>query len=676
MKFEHPLFFHFLWFLLIPIAIHLFSFRKHKVFYFSSIQFLKSIEQESKSTKKLKHILVLIARLLAFIALITAFAQPYIPLQKSTDISSKTVLCIYIDNSFSMEQMGTEGQLLSMAKDEAKKIIEKAGNATKILLFSNNLDRIEEKIQTKATVLQRIDKITTSSFSPSMEVLLAWLNDRIIEKYPSEKVTKQLILLSDFQKNMLSQLQITNDPSLYIYPVHLQPENKTNISIDSIWFTSPHFKAKINNEINIKLTNQGNQDEKNIELTLDINSSKRTIFASAAAHQSTLVKLNYSDTKPGEKIGKVHINDRGLNFDDDFYFTYNVKPHAEIAIIQGENAHKNILEVFNLDSYYKCFEIPYTGFLSSSITNKRLVILNGCNEIHDGMLEALKNFSQKGGTIVVFPGTKISIPDYTKLAQTIAIPRLNQLKKQNVSCAQLAYSQPFYQTIFDKKPTKLQLPIVKKYYTTEENGYEKLITLLNDDDFFIKHKQSYLFTSSLDSTFSDFTNNSLFPVSLLRMGELSLQKNDLYLTINKNARFQFFPTTVNEGTYKVSNNDFDFVPLIEENEASTQLILHGNDILKNCKQGIYALENKEFKTAIALNYLRKESVISTLSESEVENLFPNSLKSKIHSSTLNQHSPTITFDLDKPIEYWRFFLILALVFYLTEMALVKFMNQK
>jgi hypothetical protein len=133
---------------------------------------------------------------------------------------------------------------------------------------------------------------------------------------------------------------------------------------------------------------------------------------------------------------------------------------------------------------------------------------------------------------------------------------------------------------------------------------------------------------------------------------------------------------VNEGTYKVSNNDFDFVPLIEENEASTQLILHGNDILKNCKQGIYALENKEFKTAIALNYLRKESVISTLSESEVENLFPNSLKSKIHSSTLNQHSPTITFDLDKPIEYWRFFLILALVFYLTEMALVKFMNQK
>lgn len=676
MKFEHPLFFHFLWLLIIPIAIHLFSFRQHKVFYFSSIQFLKSIDQESKSTRKLKNLLILIARLLAFIALITAFAQPYIPINNKHKQGETNLLCIYIDNSFSMEQMGTEGQLLSMAKDEAKKIVEKAGSTTKIILFTNELDRIEEQVQTKATILQRIDKLTTSSFSPTMESLISWLNDRVLEKYPSEKVTKQLVLLSDFQKSMLSKFQFKNDASLYIYPVHLLSETKTNISIDSVWFTSPHFKAKVNNEIIIKLTNHGDEEEKNIELTLDINQSKRTIFASAGAHQSVLVKLNYTDNQPGEKIGKIHINDKGLNFDDDFYFSYLVKPHAEVAIIQGEDAHKNVLEVFNLDPYYKCTEIPATGFLSSLITNKRLVILNGCNNVHDGMLEALKNFSQKGGSIVVFPGTNVSISDYSKLAQSIELPRLNQLKKQGLSCSQLSYLQPFYQTIFDKKPTKLQLPTVRKYYTTQENGYEKLISLINGDDLFIKHKQNYLFASSLDSTFSDFTSNSLFPVSLLRIGELSLQKNDLFLTIDKNAHFQFYPPNSSEASYRMKSNAFDFVPLIEESEASTQLILHGNEILKNCKQGIYRLENNEFNTAVALNYSRKESNIVTLSESDVENQFPDALKSKIHSSTLNQHSPTVTFDLDKPNEYWRFFLILALVFYLSEMALVKFMNQK
>ena len=77
MKFFH---YEFLWaftILIIPIIIHLFNFKRHKTLYFSSLSFIKHVDQQTKSTKKLKHLLTLLSRILAFIFLILAFAQPY-----------------------------------------------------------------------------------------------------------------------------------------------------------------------------------------------------------------------------------------------------------------------------------------------------------------------------------------------------------------------------------------------------------------------------------------------------------------------------------------------------------------------------------------------------------------------------------------------------------------------
>ena len=83
MKFEYPGFLFAFILLAIPIIIHLFNFRRYKVLYFSSLQFLKQVEEQTRSTQKLKHLLILIARILAFSALILAFAQPYLPVQET-----------------------------------------------------------------------------------------------------------------------------------------------------------------------------------------------------------------------------------------------------------------------------------------------------------------------------------------------------------------------------------------------------------------------------------------------------------------------------------------------------------------------------------------------------------------------------------------------------------------
>ncbi|HET7818230.1 MAG TPA: BatA domain-containing protein, partial [Bacteroidia bacterium] len=101
MNFVFPQFLFALFAVSIPIIIHLFSFRRYKKIYFSDIRFLKEVTQEAKSRNKLKHLLILLTRILAVSFLVLAFAQPYIPTnKKKAAIGGINAVSIYVDNSF------------------------------------------------------------------------------------------------------------------------------------------------------------------------------------------------------------------------------------------------------------------------------------------------------------------------------------------------------------------------------------------------------------------------------------------------------------------------------------------------------------------------------------------------------------------------------------------------
>ena len=63
---------------------------------FSNTKFLSEIKEEQATKNKLKHILVLLARMLTVFFLVLAFAQPFIPSNKDSDSSEKLV-AVYLD---------------------------------------------------------------------------------------------------------------------------------------------------------------------------------------------------------------------------------------------------------------------------------------------------------------------------------------------------------------------------------------------------------------------------------------------------------------------------------------------------------------------------------------------------------------------------------------------------
>ena len=83
MQFLNPLFLIGLSAIAIPIAIHFFNLRRYKKVYFSDISKLEELAEETKRQSRLKHLLILAARIFAIAFLAIAFAQPVIPPKES-----------------------------------------------------------------------------------------------------------------------------------------------------------------------------------------------------------------------------------------------------------------------------------------------------------------------------------------------------------------------------------------------------------------------------------------------------------------------------------------------------------------------------------------------------------------------------------------------------------------
>ncbi|MBK7682596.1 MAG: BatA domain-containing protein [Bacteroidetes bacterium] len=76
--------------------IHLFNFRRYKRVLFTNVRFLQELKEETTKISRLKHLLVLLTRLLAITFIVLAFAQPVIPGGDSIRSNLSNPVSVYI----------------------------------------------------------------------------------------------------------------------------------------------------------------------------------------------------------------------------------------------------------------------------------------------------------------------------------------------------------------------------------------------------------------------------------------------------------------------------------------------------------------------------------------------------------------------------------------------------
>lgn len=679
MKFEYPQFFFAFFLLLIPIIIHLFNFRRYKTLYFSSLLFVRQVNEETKSTQKLKHLLILICRLLAFSALIFAFAQPYKPVTEK-NAGGYPFIGIYIDNSFSMSMKGSEGELLSMAKEKARTLIQKASPDTRFMLVTNNFEGFEQRLVNKNEALERLDKIDFSPLVKQTDDVINWMKEGISSEVLQDQQlsSKQVILLSDFQRNSSSFNELAADQDIFYYPIQLQAQSTGNLAVDSVWFSDPNFKIGINNELNVRVKNYSEQDLVNVELHMEVNAAKRDVFVDLKANESMTVPITYSDLQAGVKKGKVQLNDKQMGFDDDYYFSYEVKEKSNVLIIDGEDAVPNVAVVYNLDKYYQTQSISGNSFTANSTEQKDLIILNGWNTFSSGAIELLHDFTQEGGTIAFFPGEQIDQSSVNLFLAKLNGPRFQGATSSGVKIQKIVYEDPFFQGMFEKKPERLNLPSQSKaYQVNQRTGIFPLIQLQNGSPLFFRlggSDKCFVFASSLKESFGNFKSNALFSSILLRIAETSQRRYPIAVTIGSESQFPVFNVPESEDPLKLKADELEFIPETNKEKDLTYISISRRSVSADLKSGLYEIFKGKTLGYMALNYNRAESDVKTLSGEDIQASFSEKGVANVSFSSLKDASEAALIKIEKPKEYWRIFLVLALVFLLAEMSLLKWMK--
>jgi hypothetical protein len=662
--------------LVIPIAIHLFNLRKYKKYYFTNVRFLKEVKNETKSKSKLKHLLLLLSRLIVISSLVFAFSLPYLPnfSNENAAMSSAEAVSIYVDNSFSMSAGNGKLTLLEKAKTKAVEISKAYGRGASIQLLTNEFDGTQQYFQ-DASLLQ--NQINSIGEAPEFRPLSAIFN-RQKDLLNSTPANKTVFILSDFQKNNFDYHQWQNDSSIIVNLIPIRSTQMDNLFIDSCWFESPVRKYNEKEVLHVRIHNYSNQDYENLPVKLYLNGQQKTpVTASVKASSTATIQIAYTTREYGIQEGAVTLRDHPVVFDDAFFFNYTLDSTLSILCINGETESQALNALFKSDTHFKLTNQNSSSIDFGSFDAQQLIVLNRLSSPSSGLLQELKKFLQNKGDVLIIPPQSPDKAAYQLLAHELNLPLLSRLDTTKTIISSFNTDAPLYQGVFNKLPKNLNFPVVLKHYQFAQNqrkNAEVLLELKNGRAFLQRiPNQSgsvYLFSSPLDDQFNAFSSHSLVVPTLFNMALLSQRPKPLFYTIGENTSVSFPTTNSQEAIYHLKKKDFDVIPALR-----TQ---NGNHLLNFHQQirtaGHYRLYNEEQQLlgGLAFNYNRLESNLTSYSTAELHDIISNMGWNNVQvvDETNKSLAALLRFgDQGEPL--WKYCIILALVFLSIEMILTK-----
>ena len=678
MKFVNPSLLFALGLIAIPILIHLFNLRKYKIVYFSNIRYLKELREQTQKQSRLKHLLVLLARILTIIFLVLAFAQPYIPNKSDTIVTEKDFVSVFIDNSFSMQAVGTNGTLLQSAKEKAKEIINAHRNSDVYQILDNNFLAVNQRNLNKDELKDIITKI---DFSYNRRTLSQIIDRQKRLANNSNFKQKFFYVISDFQKNIVDIQNIKPDSSEKIFLIPLKSNENNNLYIDSCWFESPIKRIGQNVVLKARIVNISDKSYEKIPAKLYINKQQRTLTSFDIKPQSeTIIELPYKINEVGIQNAYIEIIDYPVTYDDKFYFAYMVQKSISILSINNKDENVYINALFKKDSAFVLENVNMRTLDYSRLLNYNFIILNEFDDISSGLANELSKFVKNGGSLLILPGKNIDFVSYNNFFPLLTKVTISKADTQTVKINKINFNNPLYKDVFDKLPDNINFPGVKKHYlinSASQTNSESLLTLQNGNSFLSVYYTGkgflYLMAAPLDKAFSNFALHSIFVPTLYNMALNSVANTRLYYTLGTDNSFDIINANTDlEAVFKIKNaiNDFEFIP--QYSNSFSFLTFQINDQIKDA--GNYVLNYKGNNiSGLAFNYNRKESDLKYYAETELEDIIKSRKLENINIiNTQKENVSNAISKINQGVLLWKFCIILALIFLAFETLLLRF----
>ena len=662
----------------IPIIIHLFNFRKYKKVYFTNVQFLKELKQESDSKSKLKEWLILAMRILAIACLVFAFAQPFIP-GKTKAVQGEKAISIYIDNSFSMESTNKKGTLLENAKEYATEIVNTFNAGDKFQLITNDFEGKHQRFVSKEEFIEQLNDVKISSATKFLNDVVKRQQDFLQN---SSSKNKRIFLLSDFQKNTSVFNKTDMDTSIVVSCIPIASSEVSNVYIDSVWFETPVQQFGTQQIIHAIVINKSTKDIENGTLKLFINSAQVSLNSfNVSAGGKKDVSISFTVKVKGINKGALKIEDYPITYDDNFYFSFNAQTTINALVINGKETKTsgNFKSLMQNDSLFVYQENNESVIDYSTFSKTNIIVLNELSSLTSGLTSELQKFVSNGGSLVIFPNKKADLESYNSAFQNLQLPQITKLDTVNTKTQGINFEQGLYEGVFDKIDQRMDLPKVFEHFEFKKttNSNSQSLVLLQNGQFLISlnplgNGKVYLFSIPSDESCSNLLKHALFVPTLIKMSILSLKPSPIY-----------YKTAVNEAIVLNTNSNFSDKPLHIIKDDKKIDIIPEHRLVNNAttiftqnqitEAGYYdVFENENSIKDLAFNFDRKESDMNFMTTDDLQKQIDE--KGLKNMSIIQPDEKTLTNALQEVNDgkkLWKLFLILALIFLATEILIIR-----
>lgn len=635
MQFNHTEVLYTLFLLIIPIIVHLFQLRKFQKESFTNVKFLKKLTQQTRKSSELKKWLILATRLLLLTCIILAFAQPYIPDENQESGKIETV--IYLDNSYSMQADGRSGRLFERSVQE---LLENLPEDHQFTLLTNT----EEYPAIKKQDLQNIEY---SAIQPGLQNILLKAESKFTSNPESQK---KLLLISDFQKGYTipEDLDLNN---VEIFALQMEPERLGNIRIDSAYVLR---EAAGDKKIAVKVTASGNAENTSVSLFDKVNLIGKTgVDFSENISQEVIFPLK----ERGSMSGVITIEDNGLTFDNELFFSIN---RAEPINVTSINAAEDefLQRIFTAPDFnYKSF--PETGVDYNALAASEVIILNETEDISNSLLTSLQQKKSEDAIFIVIPSEEEPGSNLQIFLRELGINAFENSQVQEKRITDISFEHPLFNGVFEEEISNFDYPQVQTSYRISAQG-SSVIRYQDKQAFLLESGGNYYFSAPLNSENSNFTRSPLVVPTFYNIGISALRPSQLYYSLGKTNKIDIPASIGNDEILQITSGNAGFIP--QQQRFSNRVELTTNE-LPLIAGNFEITRNGQRIMPVSYNLDRKESILEYLDLEQVSNFdivetIPDFISSEgyIYEADL----------------LWKWFVTFALMFLIIETLLLKY----
>jgi Aerotolerance regulator N-terminal len=661
MSFVYPSFLWALTALSIPIIIHLFNFRKTTKVYFSNTRFLKQVKQETTQKRKLKQYLVLASRLLFLLFLVLAFAQPFLPANEQ--LTSGKNITIYLDNSYSMT-VPVQNQV--RAFDAAVGFVDQIAATfppdTRYRMITNDFAPFSNHYKTKSELLDLLSQMRPSAISRTLE--------EVKRKIESDANPAEVFWISDFQKSTMGGFKESPlDSAFQWHLVSLPIGEQTNVFVDSVYLENPLMIMGERNSLKVKLRNSGARTIEGLMVKLTINNVQAaTASVNLTPNGSTETSFDLTNNLKGWNEAKVSVSDFPVSFDNDLFFTLNSAGRLKVVEVKSEAKSSYIEKVFGNSSLFYFRSLQANNIDYGLLSEADLVVLNGLKKIDANLVSFIQGAKEKSIPVFIVPSTE---PDLNSYKLALPFPGLTIAKEQpQEELDRPDFDNPFFENVFEEKTTSLAMPRARRILQWGADR-SAILKFKDNQPFLVQAGHLFVLTSPLDKGFTDFYNHALFVPVMYRMAT----------SVKKDQQKLYYTST--ESLIRIKADSLfgdDPVRLVGSQEIIPSQRKTGDQVLIELPKfsitaGYYGVMFKRDTLGfIAFDLDKRESLLAFYSAREVkEQLGGGDLVSVFEEASPEAFGNEIKERyLGTPL--WRYALILALLFLLVEVLLLRFLK--